>query len=103
MHPVLVEHMNDLIGLLAGTLTTIAFVPQLLKLYATKSGRDVSARMFFVFSAGVVLWLVYGLRIKSAPVVISNTLTLVLSVIILGLKFRYSRPRQRVSLDADLP
>jgi len=91
----------SLIGLVAGCLTTVAFVPQLLKIYATKSGRDVSARMFLIFSLGVVLWLVYGLRIRSAPVVFANLFTLVLSIVILALKFRYGRRERQVEPSAD--
>jgi MtN3 and saliva related transmembrane protein len=83
--------MEDLIGLLAGALTTIAFIPQLLKIYATKSGKDVSARMFVIFSIGVTLWLVYGLLIRSAPIVIANLLTLVLALAIICMKIRYAR------------
>ena len=83
--------MADLIGLLAGVLTTIAFVPQLLKIYATKSGKDVSARMFVMFSAGVALWLVYGIMIRSLPVIIANVVTLALALAIMALKVRYSR------------
>ena len=93
--------MVDLIGVVAGTLTTIAFLPQLLKLYASKSGSDVSARMFLLFSTGVVLWLVYGTLIESAPVIIANMLTLVLSLAILALKVRYSRAQQRVRPETD--
>lgn len=93
--------MNDLIGSVAGVLTTVAFVPQLLKIHASKSGRDVSARTFLIFSIGVVLWLVYGVRIRSAPVVFANLVTLVLSVVILALKFRYSRRERRVEPSAD--
>lgn len=83
--------MADLIGLLAGVLTTIAFVPQLLKIYATKSGKDVSARMFVMFSAGVALWLVYGIMIRSLPVIIANVVTLGLAVAIMALKIHYGR------------
>lgn len=83
--------MEDLIGLLAGALTTVAFVPQLLKIYATKSGKDVSARMFVMFSIGVALWLVYGIMIGSLPVIIANLLTLVLALAIMVLKVRYGR------------
>lgn len=83
--------MADLIGLLAGVLTTIAFVPQLLKIYATKSGKDVSARMFVMFSAGVALWLVYGIMIRSLPVIVANAITLGLALAIMALKVRYAR------------
>lgn len=94
---------TDIIGLLAGTLTTVAFVPQLLKIYASKSGKDVSARMFVIFSTGVALWLVYGMLIGSLPIIVANVVTLVLSVIILALKIRYSRPNPPDSRDPGLP
>jgi MtN3 and saliva related transmembrane protein len=95
--------MIDLLGLLAGALTTIAFVPQLLKLYATKSGKDVSARMFLIFSTGVILWLLYGILIRSAPIIIANSLTLLMSLIILALKLRYGRSQQQVNPGIELP
>jgi len=83
--------MTDAIGYLAGALTTIAFVPQALKMYTSKSGKDVSARMLMIFSAGVVLWLIYGIMIGSLPVILSNVVTLILSATIIALKIRYSR------------
>ena len=57
--------------------------------------------MTSIFSIGVVLWLVYGVRIRSAPVVFANLVTLVLSLVILALKFRYSRRERRVEPSAD--
>lgn len=87
--------MEDLIGLLAGVLTTIAFVPQLLKIHATKSGKDVSARMFVMFSAGVALWLTYGIMIRSLPVIIANAVTLALALAIMALKIHYGRREAR--------
>lgn len=83
--------LADFIGLVAGALTTIAFIPQLLKIYASKSGKDVSARMFVIFSIGVALWLAYGILIGSLPVIIANSVTLALSLAIMGLKVRYAR------------
>jgi MtN3 and saliva related transmembrane protein len=79
------------IGLLAGLLTTAAFIPQVWKIYQTKSGRDISGRMFGLFSVGIALWLVYGVLLHSIPLIISNVVTLVLSLAILALKYRYSR------------
>lgn len=83
--------MTDAIGFLAGALTTIAFIPQALKMYDSKSGKDVSARMLLIFSAGVVLWLIYGMLIDSVPVIVANVVTLMLSATIIALKIRYSR------------
>lgn len=78
------------IGLIAGLLTTIAFVPQVLKIYRTKSGRDISARMFTMFSIGIALWLYYGVLLQSLPIILANAVTLILTLAILALKVRYS-------------
>ena len=83
----------DSIGLVAGLLTTTAFIPQVWKIYRTKSGKDISARMFSLFSAGIVLWLVYGILLRSLPLILSNAVTLVLSLTIIGLKLHYREPR----------
>lgn len=95
--------MTDAIGFLAGALTTIAFVPQALKMYTTKSGKDVSARMLLIFSAGLILWLIYGVMIESVPVILANVVTLVLSGTIIVLKIRYSRPNLRDTQNPGLP
>ena len=78
-----------LLGLIAGSLTTLAFVPQVLKTWRTKSGNDISLGMFLLFSTGVLLWLIYGILIDALPVILANGLTLLLSVAILLLKLRY--------------
>ena len=83
----------DSIGLVAGLLTTTAFIPQVWKIYRTKSGKDISARMFSLFSAGIVLWLIYGVLLQSVPLIVSNAVTLVLSLTIIGLKLRYRERR----------
>jgi MtN3 and saliva related transmembrane protein len=68
-------------------------VPQLYSIWRRKSARDVSLFMFLVFGLGVVLWLTYGIAIKSAPVIVANGATLVLVIAILTLKLYYdSRP-----------
>ena len=78
-----------IVGLLAGTLTTISFVPQVIKTWTSKSAKDVSSGMFITFCAGVFLWLIYGLLIQDIPVIIANVITLILASTILWLKFRY--------------
>jgi MtN3 and saliva related transmembrane protein len=80
---------TDLLGLLAGTLTTAAFVPQVVQAWRSHSTRDISAAMFIVFSLGVALWLWYGAVLGSWPIVLANIVTLGLSLAILYLKFRY--------------
>jgi MtN3 and saliva related transmembrane protein len=95
--------MIDIIGLVAGLLTTTAFIPQVLKIYRTKSGKDISARMFSLFSAGIVLWLIYGILLRSLPLILSNVITLVLSLTIIGLKIRYREGARGEEQDIGLP
>ncbi len=77
------------LGLAAGGLTTIAFVPQLTKAWRTKSTGDLSWGMLVTFSTGVLLWLIYGLWIDSLPVILANAVTLLLQAGIVSLKVRY--------------
>lgn len=79
----------DILGLLAGTLTTIAFVPQVLQTWTTKSAKDVSLVMMITFCVGVFLWLVYGFAIQAMPVIVANAVTLFLALLIIILKIRY--------------
>jgi MtN3 and saliva related transmembrane protein len=81
--------MNDLLGFLAATLTTVAFVPQVLKIYKDKSAKSISLKTFYIFTAGVLLWLMYGIALSSWPMIISNIVTMALSVAILVLKHKY--------------
>ena len=81
--------MVTLIGLLAGTLTTVAFVPQLLVTWRSKSADDLSLWLLVTFNAGIVLWLLYGFLIHSIPVIVANFVTLVLALAILVLKVKY--------------
>jgi MtN3 and saliva related transmembrane protein len=78
-----------LIGLLAGTLTTIAFIPQLTKTWKSRSAKDISLGMFLIFCSGVLLWLVYGILMGALPIILANTVTLILSSAILVLKLKY--------------
>ncbi len=79
----------ELVGFTAALCTTVAFVPQLLRVIRLRTAREISLPTFLLFSVGVFLWIVYGVRTGSKPVIISNTLTLVLSLSILALKLRY--------------
>lgn len=81
--------MLESLGYSAGLLTTMAFVPQVVQIYKTKSAKDVSLAMFLLFTLGVALWLVYGVITQSFPVVVANGVTLALSVVILYFKLRY--------------
>ena len=82
------ESANTL-GLIAGALTTISFVPQVIKIWKTKYARDISLGMFAIFSSGALLWLLYGIRIDSLPVIVANAVTLGLSLTILVFKIKF--------------
>ena len=79
----------EMVGGLAGTLTTIAFIPQVVKTWRSRSAEDISLFMFLLFSTGVALWFVYGIAIGSVPVIVANAITLMLALSILALKVRY--------------
>ncbi|MBD1926750.1 SemiSWEET transporter [Trichocoleus sp. FACHB-90] len=78
-----------ILGLFAATLTTIAFLPQLFKIWRSKSAKDVSLEMLIIFCSGVFLWLVYGIFIQALPIIIANSLTLFFNLIILWFKIKY--------------
>ncbi len=88
--------LPELLGLAAGFLTTLSFVPQALKIHRTRSARDVSLGMFVAFTAGVVLWLAYGLMKRELPIILWNAITLVLALWILAMKLRYDRAASAV-------
>jgi len=94
-------HLNDLVGSLAGILTTIAFIPQVAKTWRTRSAGDISLWMFLLFSSGVLLWLIYGMLLRAMPIIIANAFTLTLSASILVLKVRDMILRRRRKLAAD--
>jgi MtN3 and saliva related transmembrane protein len=78
-----------LIGLAAAFCTTIAFLPQVIQTWRTRSTKDISLWMFLVFTTGIFLWLVYGVIIRDAPLIAANGITFVLSGIILYFKVRH--------------
>jgi MtN3 and saliva related transmembrane protein len=80
---------TTMLGFVAGVLTTFSFVPQVYKAWSSKRCDDLSWGMLLAFAAGVALWLIYGLLIWSAPVIVANAVTLALVLAILALKARY--------------
>lgn len=80
---------TEMLGLVAGLFTTIAFVPQVIKTWKSKHANDISLAMFSIFSSGVALWIVYGVMIGSLPVILANVVTLALALTILALKLHF--------------
>ena len=84
-----IDFIIKYIGFFAAFCTTIAFVPQAIKVYKSKSTKDISLYMFLIFTIGVLSWLIYGFIIHNLPVILANAVTLVLSLFILLYKLRY--------------
>jgi MtN3 and saliva related transmembrane protein len=81
--------ITSTIGFIAAILTTVSFVPQVLKVWRTRSAKDISLGMYSLFTLGIATWLVYGVLIDSWPVILANLVTLMLagSVLVMKLKF----------------
>lgn len=82
-------NLINIVGLLAATLTTISFLPQVIKIVKTKHTKDISLLMYIIFTSGVLLWLFYGILLKEPPIIIGNGITLILVMIVLIFKIRY--------------
>ena len=80
--------MANLIGGVAGALTTIAFVPQVIKTWRTRRADDLSIGMLLLFTLGVALWGAYGLLVGAVPVIAANGVTLILAVAMVVMKLR---------------
>jgi MtN3 and saliva related transmembrane protein len=89
MRTLSVNEVAEAIGLMAGVLTTLSFLPQVRQTWRTKSTKDISLPMLLSFCTGVLLWLVYGIMISSLPVMLANCVTFVLSGAILMMKLKW--------------
>jgi MtN3 and saliva related transmembrane protein len=78
--------MIRLLGFLAGALTTLAFIPQVVKAWRTGSTADLSLAMLGVFTVGLSLWIVYGVATRQTPIIATNAVTLLLALALLALK-----------------
>jgi MtN3 and saliva related transmembrane protein len=80
--------MVNLLGSVAGVLTTLSFVPQVIKTWRTRKADDISLGMLLLFTLGVALWGAYGVIIGAVPVIVANGVTLVLAVVMVIMKLR---------------
>ena len=87
--------LQDTIGYLAATLTTASFVPQAMLTLRTRNVSGISLAMYSAFTAGVALWLVYGLLLGQWPIVVANLVTLALALVILTVKLIEDRRQRR--------
>lgn len=83
----------EVLGMVAGSISAITFLPQVIKTWRTKSADDISLLMFFFATTSVIMWLVYGIVKESIPIIYTNSLVLICSLIMLYFKFRFSKKR----------
>jgi len=81
--------MASTLGLIAGLLTTLAMAPQVYKSWKTKQTKDLSWVWLSILIVGIILWLIYGIIIKDAPLILANSFTFVLVFILIILKYTY--------------
>jgi MtN3 and saliva related transmembrane protein len=83
--------MITALGFFAGTLTTVSFVPQVVKTWRTRRCDDLSWGMLVLFGGGIGSWLVYGLILRETPIIAANAVTLALILAIASMKLAFSR------------
>tara|TARA_B100000609_G_C17172141_1_gene412258 strand:- start:195 stop:455 length:261 start_codon:yes stop_codon:yes gene_type:complete len=86
----MIDPFQELIGLLAAILTTSAFVPQVYKLYKEKNAQGVSLTMYLIMFTGVLLWLLYGMLIGSIAIIVANSVTAFLQLLVIIFKLKNS-------------
>lgn len=79
----------EIIGFLAAIITTVAFFPQVIKVYKTKDTKSISLTMYIILSIGLLCWLIYGVYLSSFPMILANTITLVFTIYILFKKIKH--------------
>ena len=85
---------TDFLGYVAGTLSTAAFIPQVWRTFRTKDVSGISLRMYGIFTLGIAVWLAYGIVLRQPPMMVANSLSLVLACAVLVMKLKYGKRRQ---------
>ncbi len=82
---------TEYLGYAAGIITTLAFLPQAIRIFRTRQTRDISLLWAFAMNLGIILWLLYGIEKNDLPIITANSITLVLLLCILYCKVRYKQ------------
>lgn len=85
--------MVEFIGSFAGFCTTVSFIPQVYRVWKTRSVQDISLSMYLIFCTGVASWMIYGIYKDAYPLIFFNAATLILAVSILWMKLLWDNPR----------
>jgi len=83
--------LTEYLGLIAGVLTTGSLVPQIIRVFRLKSAREISTTFTGMMLLGTVLWLTYGIMLLLVPIMIWNSIAVVLVITLLGAKMKYGR------------
>jgi len=86
---------TEILGLTAGTITSITFLPQVVQVYKTKSAKDISLSMVLLLTLGVAMWLAYGILILNAAIIYTNAMVLAMAIILLYFKWKFDGADQR--------
>jgi MtN3 and saliva related transmembrane protein len=82
-------NIATIIGLTAGTIVTLSFLPQVIKTWKTKETKDISLIMYIFICTGMILWLIYGILINEIPIIAANGVSLILALTMVFLKVKY--------------
>ena len=86
-----VMQASDVLGYVAGTLTTVSLLPQVWRTWRTRDVSGISLKMYSIFSLGIAIWLAYGIALKQTPMLLANGTSLVLALCVLAMKLRFGR------------
>ena len=81
----------EMLGMMAGTISSVTFLPQVIKTWQTKSAKDISLWMFLLVTLSVIMWLVYGIFLKSIPIIYTNSAVLLMSLVMLYFKWKFDK------------
>ncbi len=81
----------QILGLSAGTITSITFLPQVIQIWKTKSAKDLSLQMLLLLILGVSMWLTYGILVLDTAIIYTNSMVLAMSLIMLYFKFKFGK------------
>jgi len=81
--------ITTLLGLIAGTITTFSFVPQVLRTWKLKETKDLSLSMFLCLAVGILLWIAYGFIKMDLPVMLANGVSFILVIVVIFFKVKY--------------
>jgi MtN3 and saliva related transmembrane protein len=79
----------DILGYSAGFITSLTFLPQVIKTWKEKSAKDISLMMFVIAAVNEVMWIVYGVLLDNWVIILTNSIVLTMSLIMIFLKLRY--------------